>query len=113
MQSAYYLIGDWFEKTAKRVNKTKRSAGGRFYEHLQDLVHVIWYEAGNVDSVTLFTRLNVGRIPLTNAELIKALLLARQGGNRSDDENRQIEISSQWDMIERELREESFWAFPD
>ena len=39
---------------------------------------MIWYEAPDTaefDSRTLFTRLNVGRIPLTDAELVKALLL--------------------------------------
>ena len=42
--------------------------------------HVIWYEAPpDVESTTLFTRLNVGRIPLTDAELVKALLLSRAG----------------------------------
>ncbi|MBK1719709.1 DUF262 domain-containing protein [Thiocystis violacea] len=109
--SAYQLIGDWLQKAASRVNKTPLSVGTRVFDYLQDLVHVIWYDAGEVDSTTLFTRLNVGRIALSNAELIKALLLARQDGNNSADEHRPIEISTQWDMIERELRDEAFWAF--
>ena len=65
----------------------------------------------------LFTRLNVGRIPLTNAELVKALLLATKGASSVDtdapqrDGHRQIEIATQWDMIERDLHEDGFWAF--
>ena len=48
---------------------------------------MLWYEAPKeVDSTDLFTRLNVGRIPLTDAELVKALLLSRgqpAGSDRS------------------------------
>jgi hypothetical protein len=40
-------------------------------------VRVIWYEAPvSVEAIPLFTRLNVGRIPLTDAGLIKAALLS-------------------------------------
>ncbi len=50
-----------------------------FYGALFEHVRVIWYEAPeDVDATTLFTRLNVGRIPLTDAELVKALLLSEQ-----------------------------------
>ncbi len=46
---------------------------------------MLWYEAPkDVDSTDLFTRLNVGRIPLTDAELVKALLLSRSQGGRAD-----------------------------
>ena len=39
-------------------------------------VCVIWYEVSNdIDPETTFTRINMGKIPLNNAELIKALLL--------------------------------------
>ena len=39
---------------------------------------IIWYELVDCDSeqeVTIFTKVNMGKIPLTNMELIKALLL--------------------------------------
>ena len=55
----------------------------------------------------VFTRLNVGRIPLTDAELVKALLLTR---SRSEVVNAR-EIAAQWDTIERDLRVPEFWAF--
>lgn len=111
IHGAYQCIADWFKATAERTRKIARFVGLGVYGYLQDQVHVIWYEAGGVDSTTLFTRLNVGRIALTNAELVKALLLARRGGNELADEHRQIEIATQWDMIERELQDEEFWAF--
>ena len=43
-------------------------------------IRVIWYEVSDEEqssSIDIFTRLNIGKIPLTNAELIKALLLRR------------------------------------
>ncbi len=74
-------------------------------------VHVISYEApDDLDATTLFRRLNVGRIPLTDAELVKALLLSRSGGT-SGDSDRSHAIAAQWDMIERDLREPELWAF--
>ncbi len=111
MHGAYQCISDWFEATEKRTGNVQQFIGFEVYGCLQNQVHVIWYDAGSVDSTTLFTRLNVGRIALTNAELVKALLLARRGDGRLVDEHRQLEIATQWDMIERELHDDAFWAF--
>ena len=69
-------------------------------------VYVIWYEArtaSEFDSRALFTRLNVGRIPLNNAELVKASLLSRIA--------RDHETAAQWDSIERDLQFPEVWAF--
>ena len=72
---------------------------------------MIWYEAADdLDAVTLFTRLNVGRIPLTDAELVKALLLSRSRGGLGGTD-RALEIAAQWDVIERDLRVPELWAF--
>ena len=76
-------------------------------------VRFIWYEVQNVedkDAISLFTRLNIGRIPLTNAELVKALFLCRKEDN-VEAEKWQQEIALQWDTIERELHDEDFWNF--
>ena len=81
-------------------------------------VKVIWYELKDAkveDAIALFTRLNIGRIPLTNAELVKALFLCRQTNNNSQgvqlSKEKQQEIALQWDTIERELHDEDFWYF--
>lgn len=80
-------------------------------------VKVIWYELKSTeveDAIALFTRLNIGRIPLTNAELVKALFLCRQNyGNKEQQlsEEKQQEIALQWDTIECELHDEDFWYF--
>lgn len=79
------------------------------YKALARRVQVIWYEApASVDSTELFTRLNLGRIPLTDAELIKALVLSRV---RTTREDRLIEVAAQWDSVERDLRAPEAWAF--
>ena len=112
MHDAYQCIVDWFEKTAERTDDGEvMGVADDIYRYLRNQVNVIWYEAGNdEDSITLFTRLNVGRIALSNSELVKALLLAGRGDTLSDN-FRQIEIATQWDMIERELQNDAFWAF--
>jgi hypothetical protein len=95
-EHAFGCIQEWF----KRRGNHAEVIANEMYFHLYRRVKVIWYEpAPEVDSTALFTRLNIGRIPLTNAELVKALLLARsrEGGAAS---RRQIEIGMQWDGIE-------------
>ena len=71
-------------------------------------VKIIWYEVDDTaDAVAMFTRLNIGKIPLTSAELVKAMFLS---SNRMD-ERKQDEIALQWDNIEKDLHDESFWYF--
>lgn len=80
-------------------------------------VKVIWYELKDAkveDAIALFTRLNIGRIPLTNAELVKALFLCRHNNyhqGKQLSKEKQQEIALQWDTIERELHDENFWYF--
>ncbi|HOO51703.1 MAG TPA: hypothetical protein PLK94_10495, partial [Alphaproteobacteria bacterium] len=101
MQTAYKCIDDWFNKHGHR----RQHAADEFYGYLFKTVKVIWYEApSKLDSATLFTRLNVGRIPLTNAELVKALLL-------SSERDRAEEIATFWDVIERDLQVPGIWSF--
>jgi hypothetical protein len=111
MHSAYQCISSWFEDAAKRTKQPPQFLGFQIFSYLSDQIRVIWYDAGEADATTLFTRLNVGRIALTNAELVKALMLAQHGRHALSDEHRQVEIATQWDMIERELQKDEFWAF--
>ena len=102
--NAFEVIENWFAEDLqiKSIN---------FFKYLKESVKVIWYEiASNEDAISLFTRLNIGRIPLTSAELVKALFLS-SGDNLNIDRRKQEEISLQWDAIERELHDESLWYF--
>ena len=71
----------------------------------------IWYDIpASSNPIAIFTKVNLGKIPLTNAELIKALLLNKDNFS-ADIHKRQTEISVAWDRIEQGLREDSFWYF--
>ena len=107
LYAAYDGIRAWFDAHGAR----RQHVANKFYGYLFDSVSVIWYEAPpDADSTTLFTRLNVGRIPLTDAELVKALLLSH-GSGRVERPYRAHELGAQWDSIERDLRRPDVWAF--
>ena len=66
------------------------------------------------DSIEIFTRINMGKIRLTNSELIKALFLNSSNFSNSEAEEirlRQLEIASEWDRIEYTLQNNEFWYF--
>jgi uncharacterized protein with ParB-like and HNH nuclease domain len=102
---AYQAIEEWFndereDKNLKVIN---------LYKYFGERVKVIWYEVDNkADSTNLFTRLNIGKIPLTNAELVKALFLSKDNGITYE---KQLEISTTWDSIEKELQNNKLWYF--
>ncbi len=81
-------------------------------------VRFIWYESKEENPIKVFTRLNIGKISLTNAELIKALFLnssnfAQEKNNQAEQNIRlrQQEIASEWDNIEYTLQNDEFWLF--
>jgi hypothetical protein len=104
---AFEQIKRWFDAFEHR----KQLEANKLYEALFERVKVIWYEASpDLNSVELFTRLNVGRIPLTDAELVKALVLARSAA-RPGQSDKSEQIAAQWDAFERELRAPELWSF--
>ncbi|GAC13217.1 DUF262 domain-containing protein [Aliiglaciecola lipolytica] len=84
-------------------------------------VQVIWYQIDETENVTeVFTRLNMGKIPLVNAELVKALFLKSSNfakdvtepdSNKPIQDLQQLKISQEWDAIEKRLQDEAFWYF--
>lgn len=123
MSQAYSIIKEWFEK------KTKNDVGyiDDFYSSMTKKVQVIWYQveelvALNDDGfyseiedkkIDIFNRLNIGKIPLTDSELIRALLLSKIKYGLSERESimRQAEISNEWHQIETDLRSDELWYF--
>ena len=68
MSEAYDAVRSWF--------KEHKNAEGTILSRLSNNIRVIWYEVDEKeDEIALFSRINKGRIPLTNAELVKALFL--------------------------------------
>jgi uncharacterized protein with ParB-like and HNH nuclease domain len=111
--NAYQAIEMWFND--KKIDKMLKAIN--IYKYFGEKVKVIWYELeqksnaeeNTKESIDLFTRLNIGKIPLTNAELVKALFLSRDGGGITKE--KQLEIATSWDIIEKELHDRAFWAF--
>ncbi len=104
--SAYETIDSWFDK---QVDKSV--AIQEMNTKIRRSVFFIWHEMPyDSDPINMFTKVNLGKIPLTNAELIKALLLNKDNFS-NDINNRQTEISIAWDRIEQGLRDDSFWYF--
>ena len=102
IKDAYLNIKEWFatEKHAKVSWLMK------FYPFLEDHLRIIWYEVPqNYDSIALFTRLNIGRIPLTDAELVRALIF------KGKTDNKKIEWAYRWGIIEEKLQNNGFWGF--
>lgn len=105
--NAYSTIYKWFG--LDNEENDSMAIAINFYQTLFNSVKIIWYEPeDNVSGVDLFTRLNIGRIPLTNSELVRALFLSR---NSDLTPAEQLEIAAEWDSIEKELHQSSFWAF--
>jgi hypothetical protein len=115
MSSAYITIKNWFEKNSVNFDT--------FISTLLNDTKVIWYEIKIDDEEKskeeienekrdIFARLNIGKIELTNAELIRALLLNNITDYKKDCKKQiEIETGYQLDKIEYSLRDELFWCF--
>lgn len=113
IKKSYSIIKTWFNGEKLKMMS--------FANKLQKYVTIIWYEVDDdEDSVSIFTRLNIGKINLTNAELVKALFLSRgkkdsegryAGNPYGIEEKKQHEIALGWDSMEKDLHDEKFWSF--
>lgn len=110
---ALETVENWF---AAKDGSTQINILNTLINEAGNNVQIIWYEVPNTtesDAIEIFTRINMGKIPLTNAELIKALFL-RRGNFEGEDETkrlRQLEIAGEWDRMEYALRNDEFWYF--
>ena len=85
-----------------------------FIVKLKENCKVIWYPIADSESdYEVFKRLNSGKLPLSNAELIKALLLNKENFSGLEDSVylKQLEMAGEWDRIEQTLHDDSFWYF--
>jgi hypothetical protein len=108
---AHRAIEEWFsgERSKYRIKLLTHLLNT---DELGRNVKVIWFELGENDKpVDAFTRLNVGKIALTDDELIRALFLRRRNVNDSETEARQRKIAHEWDEIEKALQNDAFWYF--
>lgn len=110
--NAYNAIKEWLEEKFPEDANKQSIALFTLNQYIDSHVKVIWYEVGNdTDPIALFTRLNIGKIQLTNAELIRALFLTST--EEDEAKRKQQEMSIQWDNIEKQLcaDDNEFWSF--
>ncbi|MBF9015164.1 MULTISPECIES: DUF262 domain-containing protein [unclassified Oceanispirochaeta] len=117
-KNCYKYIETWFDEPGR-----KRDAREAVIQTLVNseenqksfgVVKVIWYELNDntTNPIETFIRVNLGKISLTNAELIKALFLQERNFGEGDLARlKQLEIANKWDRIENELQDENFWWF--
>lgn len=70
-------------------------------------VYFLWYvvpKDSELSSEDVFLKINSGAISLTNAELIKSLILRNDGNGLGQN-------SRQWEALERGLSEDELWSF--
>lgn len=125
-QIAKDTISHWFQ-TPKCYGDScynEKQLKRKFLDILADsgtyLAHFIWYnvteevEKDNKLAIDIFDRLNIGKIGLTNSELIKALFMTfidKSTESKSHKELSQIKLGEEWDRIEQRLQESLFWNF--
>lgn len=113
----------WFDGP-KKLSRAERILG-----NLHEKTKILWYEIAEdskEESEELFERLNIGRIPLTSAEIMKAWLMSPNfmfasdsAISKAEQESRfdetvktwRHEMSMQWDEMEHALGKEDFWGF--
>lgn len=115
MSEAYCCITKWFERTENEgiegdmarllLQPTERGANVRLIEYVLE---------DDSEPIEVFLRLNQGKIPLTDAELVKALLL--QSDKYKEENLKTIQpqldlIAGEWYDIECALAERDRWAF--
>lgn len=107
MAKAYETICTWVE------SKTSDFDNSKFQSTFLHNTKVIWYEINEKeDEVDSFIRINSGKIPLTNAELIKALFLQEKNfSHESGITIHRYELAEDWDRIEHKLQDNAFWYF--
>ncbi len=102
IDQATKTIEAWFEQREGEVETIKAA--------FLNQAKLIWYELAPAENpVAAFTRLNVGKIPLTNDELIRALFLGR--ARATGVKSLGLKIAYEWDLLEKGLQREDLWCF--
>ncbi len=117
ISNAFLTIKKWFED--KSINKADflnalLKVDIREENDIANNVRFIWYEVqtqSENDAKNIFTRINMGKIPLTNAELIKALFFINGKQTDKEREKHQQKLAYEWDNIENTLQNKKFWFF--
>lgn len=113
---AFRATKKWFADYKAKTGKSNLSS---FMETvLCEKTQVIWYELdADADCYSIFKNINHGKIPLTDAELVKAMLLNSKYYATGASVNPRIVKQEQdryarlWDEIQKSLNDEGIWTF--
>lgn len=117
MSEAYKEIKQWVDEQQLLSTAFKR----KYATTLLDSVQVIWYEVALTSATTaeqekekidIFNRLNIGKIPLDDAELLRALFLNHiVGESTHDDVLLKGIFATEWQEMEYFLQKDDVWGF--
>lgn len=117
MSDAYRCIDKWFKKKEDEELGYEDSFANILFKQVQ----VIWYvvelksndnKTQESEKIDIFNRLNIGKIPLEDAELVRALLMSKTEGDTEREKlMRQAELSNEWFEIEHWLQKDEVWKF--
>ena len=117
MSEAYNYIKDWVGKQTQGNAESKSLD----VKKLLTQVQVIWYEVALTSATTaeqekekidIFNRLNIGKIPLDDAELLRALFLNHiVGEGTHDDVLLKGIFATEWQEMEYFLQKDDVWGF--
>lgn len=100
----YFYMKEAFEHCKKVLaNKDKKDIVEKLKQNFYFICHML---DDDEDEFEVFTRNNSGKIQLTNAELVKAMLLVGE-----TNEGRVFEICHEWDEMARFFNNDDFWYF--
>ncbi len=124
ISKAYQYISEWFNQDEVKAVANVHNIMLDALLDTENNVSIIWYEFfgqygskatdSDKNSIDLFVRLNEGKVPLTDAELIKAMLLQSElypAGEKKYVKQRLLEIAAEWDAIEAKLQDDRMWFF--
>ena len=142
MRNAYQTVSDWFNgegdfgKEGKSAERSALKIKQRLKEDdtPSDLIRkllvnkpggnfptaqVLWYNVDDKNNnkdggISLFNRLNTGKLELTDAELIKGLFLLKANFSKDANEyatEEQLKMAIKWEQIENAMHRDDFWSF--
>lgn len=120
ISKGYKTIEEWFStNTPKRKNDIAYTLISEAFDEEEEdeinddfLAKFIWYLVSeHEEPYGVFSRLNSGKISLSDAELVKALILNEGNKDNGDDKFDQNIISDEWNEIENTFHDELFWSF--
>lgn len=125
--NAFKYIDEWFDQAGLDMSKRYVGGEGEMPEDMWDCLlkqlttkteagptKVIWYQLStddDTDPIKEFTSINNGKIPLTDTELVKALLLQKKNFEYGNDVLQQAKVSLIWEQMENALQDNDFWCF--